>query len=117
MGMQPPLDGRLIVRLRSHPSDSEASLILEETFDPSELSGREVADAAIAALRHLEPALEYQAQVTESDTAWGADVSAVEVVLDISSRLADIAGVAALIDMVRRSIKGRRASGGSGGEQ
>lgn len=103
--MQAPLVGSLVVRIRSHPSQTPLETICEETFDPSVWPGRQVANLALKALNEVEPGLEYEVSVVERDTCWGADLSGVEVVLDITSRIADIGGAAAFVDMIRRALK------------
>ena len=115
--MQAPLVGTLVVRLRSHPSEIPLEIICEETFDPSGWTGRQVANLALKALNDVEPGLEYAVIVTEKDTCWGADLSGVEVVLDITSRIADIGGVAAFVDMIRRALKDRRVDGDTSKEE
>lgn len=103
--MQAPLVGTLVVRLRSHPSEIPLETICEETFDPSVWTGRQVANLALKALNEVGPGLEYEVSVVEKDTCWGADLSGIEVILDITSRIADIGGAAAFVDMIRRSLK------------
>lgn len=106
--MQPPMAGRLTVRCRSHPSEVAGEVILEEEFDASRWTGRQITDLAIAGVRQVSPGLEYDARVIERDTSWGADASAVEVILDVSSRIADFGGIAALVQLIREGLKDRK---------
>jgi len=106
-GMQPPMAGRLIVRCISHPSEVAGEVIFDEEFDASRWTGRQIADVAIARVRQVSPGLEYDARVIERDTSWGADASAVEVILDVSSRIADFGGIAALVQLIREGLKDR----------
>jgi hypothetical protein len=99
--------GRLIVRCISHPSEVAGEVIFDEEFDASRWTGRQIADVAIARVRQVSPGLEYDARVIERDTSWGADASAVEVILDVSSRIADFGGIAALVQLIREGLKDR----------
>lgn len=56
----------------------------------------------------MNPGLEYDARVIERDTSWGADASAVEVILDVSSRISDFGGIAALVQLIREGLKDRK---------
>lgn len=106
-GMQTPMAGRLTVRCRSHPSEVAGEVIFDGEFDVPRWTGRQIADLAIAGVRQVSPGLEYDARVVERDTSWGADASAVEVILDVSSRIADFGGIAALVQLIREGLKDR----------
>jgi hypothetical protein len=101
--------GRLTVRCTSHPSEVTGEVILDEEFDASRWTGRQIADLAIARVRQVSPGREYDARVIERDTSWGADASAVEVILDVSSRIADFGG-----DSGASSTDSRGAQGSNG---
>ena len=109
-----PLGGQLKVFLGSRPGVERAP-VLEEAFDPEVLDAEHIAEAVLDAVWSLREHTPYGIQITRKDVNWGADLSVVEVIVDVSSVIASVCTVAELATRIRDRVKacGEKGQGDS----
>ena len=105
-----PLGGQLKVFLGSHPG-VERTPVLGEAFDPGVLDAEHVAEAVLDAVWTLREHTPYGVQITRKDVNWGADLSVVEVIVDVSSVVASVCSVAELAARIRERLQARGEKG------
>lgn len=105
-----PLGGTLKVYLSDHPGVNQQELLTQE-FNPDEVTAEDVADAVIAAVWEMQEHTPYGVQLSRTDVNWGADVSLVSVIVDVSSALSGAYTVSEIARRVRERIEARRQPG------
>lgn len=105
-----PFGGEIKVFLSEHPGVERLS-VLEEAFDPEVLDANRVAEVVLEAVWSLRQHTDYGVQITRHDVNWGADISLVEVVVDISSVMASTCTIAELAARIRDRLQARREQG------
>lgn len=105
-----PSGGTLKVYLSDHPGVNQRELIVEE-FNPEELAAEEIAETVIAAVWEMQEHTPYGVQIGRTDVNWGADISLVAVIVDVSSTLSGAYTIVEIARRVRERIEARRRPG------
>ena len=105
--LSPPQVGQLKVFVSDHPA-ADRVIVLDQSFEPSDVSAEAIAEAVLDAAWSLQPNTSYEVEIKRSDVNWGADASAIEVVVIISSLIGSLSSLADLVLRIREALDARQ---------
>lgn len=110
-----PANGRLTVYLSDHPGMNRTEVLVED-FNPVDMSAEDVAEAVISTIWELQEHTPYGVDMNRTDVNWGADISLVSVIVDVSSILSGAFTAHEIAQRIRDGLKRRHGSTGQDDE-
>ena len=99
-----PQDGRLRVFMSDHPA-VERTEVLDERFDPAQFPADEVAESVLSVIWSMREHTEYGVEIRRTDVNWGADISIIDVIVDVSSVISAAYGTAEIASRIRARLR------------